>query len=192
MLAGLWALGFALVAGPAGAGPAGAGPAAVRIDGVVARVEGVPIFRSELAARVRTRLIERKAAGPPTPAELRQIEGDELAAMIDDLLVRLDAARLGFESTEGELAAMIAMVKQMYGLDATQLEAAVRDWGLSFADYEEQLRRQIVAQKWLNYYAGAIDMYLFADDGGVNAAYAAERRRRIEELRARAFIEVSA
>ncbi|MBL8972661.1 MAG: hypothetical protein JNK56_18875, partial [Myxococcales bacterium] len=61
MLAGLWALGFALVAGPAGAGPAGAGPAAVRIDGVVARVEGVPIFRSELAARVRTRLIEREA-----------------------------------------------------------------------------------------------------------------------------------
>lgn len=190
MLAGLWALGFALVAGPAGAGPAGAGPAAVRIDGVVARVEGVPIFRSELAARVRTRLSLRTAEGA-TEAELRQVEREVLAQMIDEALIGLDAARLGIAGSEAELAAAIAMVKQANGLDATQLEAAVRDSGMSFADYEEQLRRQIVAQKWLNYYAGAIDMYLFADDGGLNAAYEAERRRRIEELRARAFIEVS-
>lgn len=189
MLAGLWALGFALVAGP-GAGPAGAGPAALRIDGVVARVEGVPIFRSELVARVRPHLSLRKAEGA-TPAELRQVEREVLAQMIDEALIGLDAARLGIAGSEAELAAAIAMVKQANGLDATQLEAAVRDSGMSFADYEEQLRRQIVAQKWLSYYAGAIDMYLFADDGGLNAAYEAERRRRIEELRARAFIEVS-
>lgn len=181
-MAGGLALWLAALAGEASGR---AWPQPVRIDGVVALVDGVPIFRSELSARVRPLL-----APPKGEAEAQRLEREVLQQMIEETLVALDAARLGLRSSEAELAAAIAAVKQSSGIDAAQLEAQVRAAGLRFDEYEDLLLRQIVEHKWLAWRTAAIDPYLFPDEASRAEAYEAERRRLLAGLRERAFIEV--
>ncbi len=181
-----WALvGWLVLAAGEASGRAVPRPVPERIDGVVALVDGAPIFRSELTARVRP-LLDPETSEP----EALRREREVLEQMIEETLVALDAARLGLRSSEAELAAAIAAVKQMNGMDAAQLEAQVHAAGLTFAEYEAMLLRQIVEQKWLQWRTAAIDPYLFADEGSRALAYEAERRRLIAGLRERAFIEV--
>lgn len=165
-------------------------PPPERLDGIAALVDGVPIFRSVLAGRVAPVLALRRAEKPLSSREELQIEREMLEQMIDETLIAVDAGRIGIQATESELAAAIAMVKQMSGIDAAQLEAEVARSGLSFLEYEDLLRHQILEQKWLVYHTSGMDNYLFADAAGFNEAYAAERQRLLTGLRERSFIEV--
>jgi peptidyl-prolyl cis-trans isomerase SurA len=165
-------------------------PPPERLDGIAALVDGVPIFRSVLARRVAPVLALRRAEKPLGSLEEMKLGREVLEQMIDETLIAVDAGRIGIVATEAELAAAIAMVKQMSGIDAAQLEAEVARSGLSFLEYEDLLRQQILEQKWIIYHTSGMDTYLFADAAGFNEAYAAERQRLVSGLRERSFIEV--
>jgi hypothetical protein len=184
MLQGL-AVGLALLAGTTN-GRALPRPAPSLIDGIAALVDGVPIFRSELLARVRPYL----AQGGRTEAQEARLPAEVLEQMFDETLIEIDAARLGLGVTEAELAAAIVMLKQINGLDAARLEAAVQGSGMTLAEYEDQLRYQLLEQRWLMVRAADIDAFLFAEDASLTDAFGTARQRLVAELRERSFIEV--
>lgn len=157
------------------------------IDGIAAIVDDALIFRSEVSARARPQLAQNAAAGP---AEREALQRESLAVMIEEALIAADAARLHIVVTEAELAGALAMVRTMNGLDSAGLEAQIRQMGMSYDEYEAQLRSYILEQKWLISRTEAIDPYLFPDEASHTAAYAAQRRILVEALRSRAFIEV--
>ncbi|MBK7828114.1 SurA N-terminal domain-containing protein [Nannocystis sp.] len=157
------------------------------IDGIAAIVDDALIFRSEVIARARPQLTQHADAGP---AEREALEREVLAQMIEEALIAADAARLHIAVTEAELAGALAMVRDMNGIDSAGLEAQIRRAGMSYEEYEAQLRSYLLEQKWLISHTEAMDPYLFPDEASHTAAYAAQRRILVEALRSRAFIEV--
>jgi len=186
-----WLVVVLLASEPGGAGAsAQARPSAQRIDGLAAVVDGVPIFRSSLAQRARPYVAQERAKRALTAEEEGKLEREVLEQMIEETLIAVDAGRIGLTATEAELAGAIAMVKELNGFDGTRLEAEVQKSGLSFLEYEDFLRHQILEQKWLLFHTTGMDPYLFADEASHQAAYAAERRRLLAGLRERGFVEV--
>lgn len=177
----IWALTLALLL----AAPAFERPA--RIDGIAAIVDDALIFRSEVIARARPHLALNAAAGP---AEREALQREILVGMIEEALIAADAARLHIVVTEAELAGALAAVRAMNGIDGAGLDAQIRRSGMSYEEYEAQLRSYLLEQKWLSSRSEAIDPYLFADAASHAAAYAEQRRILVAALRMRAFIEV--
>lgn len=165
--------------------------APVPLDGVAAIVDDVILFRSEITARARH--FESKLSRDPVKrrAELVDMEKQLLARLIDETLVAKEAAKLHIEATDAEVAAGIESVAQANKLSRKQLEAEITKVGYTFAEYQEEIRHQLLEQKWLVLrVSGKIDRKKTPDAASFQAAMEKERELLLAELRARAFIEV--
>jgi hypothetical protein len=163
----------------------------IPLDGVAAIVDDLVIFRSDVNARVRR--FESKLPGDPSArrAERAKLEKALLARMIDEVLFLTDARRLRIEATDAEVSAGIESVAKGNGLDRKQLEAEVMKTGYSVPEYQEEIRKQIIEQRWLLQRTSTKLLRKRTGDGAeLQAALEKEREVLLEALRSRAFIEV--
>lgn len=165
--------------------------APVPLDGVAAVVDDVFLFRSDVNARVRH--FEEKLSKDPVKrrTELAELEKTLLARMIDEVLVMKDAAKLQIEATDAEVSAGIASVAQNNKMDRKQLEIEVMKSGYSIPEYQEEIRKQIVEQRWLLQRASQkIDRRKMPDSAAFQAALEKHHELLLVDLRSSAYIEV--
>lgn len=163
----------------------------VPLDAIVAIVDDVIIFRSDIATRVRH--FESKLSSDPRTrrTELAELTKVILTHLVDEVLIAKDAARLHIEATEAEVAAGIATVATANKMDRKQLEAEVASAGYSPADYQDEIRRQILEQKWLVLRAaGRIDRKKARDPASFQSAFEKQRELIVAELRTHAYVEI--
>lgn len=128
-----------------GPGP-DSGTAGDRLDGIVAVVEDDVITRTELAqelAAVRQRITARGAGAPSEEVLRRQV----LETMISERLQVRAAERRGISVDEPSLDAAVESIARQNQLTLAQLREAVRQEGLDFAEFRDDVRRQVVAQR---------------------------------------------
>lgn len=165
--------------------------APVPLDGIAAIVDDVTIFRSEVTARARH--FEEKLSKDPIKRriELVDLHKQVTGRLIDEVLVAKDAAKLHLETTDAEVTAAITSVAQSNKMDRKHLEAEVLKAGFSLAEYQEEIRRQILEQKWLMTRAASkVERSKTPDPAVFQAAIEKQRELLLVELRSRSFIEV--
>ncbi|MDB4945156.1 MAG: molecular chaperone SurA [Labilithrix sp.] len=172
------------------AAPAGAAKP-VLLDGVVAVVEDVTFFRSDVAQRLRH--IESKLSKDATErrAQQKELSRQIVRKLIEEVLISKDCARMRLEVGDAEVAQGIATVARTNKLDPKQLEAEVVSAGYSPEEYREEIRHEILEQKWLLVRsAGKVDRAKLTDPAALDAAFEKQRELLLNELRAHAYIEV--
>lgn len=165
--------------------------APVPLDGVAAIVDDVTIFRSDIVSRLRH--FEGKLSRDPRErrVQLAELSKEILTRIINETLVMKDAARLDIEVTDAEVSAGIATVAAQDNMDRKKLEKEVAKAGYTTLEYQEEIRRQILEQKWLVQRAvGKIDRKKAGDTAGFLAAFEKQKELMLSELRGRAYIEV--
>ena len=171
--------------------PARAPRAPVPLDGIAAIVDDVLIFRSDVTARARP--FEAKLAADPLKrrAELVELSHQLLSRMIDEALVAKDAQSLHLDVSDAEISTAITTVAQQNNIDRKTLDAELVKQGFTQLAYREELRRQILEQKWLMARAaGKIDRKKAPDAASFQAAVEKQREVLLVDLRSHAYIEV--
>ncbi len=142
------ALGVAAAALGAGA------PAGARIiERVVAVVNEDIILKSELDARVRPLLARLRQIPDPERRrrELARLRRQALDTMVDDLLIRQQAARLKVKVREKDLELAIKDVTRRNNLTRAQLVEALAREGMTLGEYKRRLLRpQLLRQRVIN------------------------------------------
>ena len=165
--------------------------APVPLDGIAAIVDDQIVFRSELDAQARR--FEAKLSHDPVQrrVELAAMQKELLARAVDAILIDRDCKRLHLEATDAEVSAGIDTVAQANNFTRKHLEAEVAKAGYSPLDYQEEIRRQILEQKWLIARAtGKIDRKKAPDAASFQALLEKQRELLLVDLRSRAYIEL--
>lgn len=124
--------------------------AAQLLEGIVVRVGDRIITRTQYERRLRDAMNEIEQTVPAAEvaaakAAMRQRLTDEL---INDLLLRDRADRLGITISDAEMKDAVTRLKQQYGISSDeQFEASLRDSGLTRADMEARLRESLITTK---------------------------------------------
>ena len=136
------------------------------VDRVVAFVDGQPILKSDVDRRV-------------SPAAGRDAV---LQALIDEQLIADDAATLRVRVEDAEVDQVVSRMAAEDHVNPEQLAEALRQEGLTLAEYRRQVRQQILEVKWIR----------ARNDGAlpVPEAFARVRAAAVESLRRNAVIEV--
>jgi parvulin-like peptidyl-prolyl isomerase len=163
----------------------------VPLDGVLAIVEDVTVFRSDVATRIRR--LEMTLSKDPRERrkELADLEKVMVGRIIDETLIQKDAAKLHLEVSDAEVSTAIDTVAAANKMDRKKLEAEVAKAGYSQREYQDEIRRQILEQKWLVVRAVRnIDRKKVADPAAFEAAIEKQRKLLLAELREHAYVEI--
>lgn len=133
--------------GAAGAVPAEAQPESGEAE-LVARVNGVPIPRSDFEQRLQQfEQVQLAAVADQSgeEANLRRLQLQEqvLEGLVDEIIIAQAAERMGISVSEAELEAYIAEMRQ--GQNDTEFNAWLEMNGFSRDDFRETLEAQLVA-----------------------------------------------
>ncbi len=126
-----------------GPGPEAAGSA---LDAIVAVVDDDVITRRELdaaTARIEAQLRQRKAPIPPRPVLEKQV----LDQLILSQLQFRAAERNGITVDDATLNAAIETLAQRNNMNLTQLRQTVEKEGVSFAQFRDDVRREIMGAR---------------------------------------------
>ena len=165
--------------------------APVPLDGIAAIVDDEIVFRSEIEAEARRS--EPKLSHDPVQrrVELAALHKELLAHAIDNILIARDCKRLHLEATDAEVSAGIDSVAKANNLTRKRLEIEIANAGFTTLEYQEEIRRQILEQRWLMTRAsGKIDRKKTPDAESFQAALQKQREALLVDLRSRAYIEV--
>lgn len=161
------------------------------IDGIAAIVDDVTIYRSDVAARIKR--LESTLSRDPSERrkQLSELARGMVGRLVDETLITKDAAALKLEVESSEVVDAIDTVAATNKIDRKQLAADVALAGYSPAEYKEEIRRQLLEQKWLVWRAmNKIDRRRFSDPAALKEAVERQRRLLLSELRSRAYIEI--
>ncbi|MBF0229461.1 MAG: SurA N-terminal domain-containing protein [Desulfamplus sp.] len=123
------------------------------IDRIVAIVNNDVITLIDLNSALQPYLqkIESSGYGDEKKKEiLSQLTGDMLNRMIERKLTDQEAKRVKITVSDKEVDSAIERVKQSQLMSQEELEKALKDDGLSFADYREKIREEILRPKLIN------------------------------------------
>lgn len=129
---------------------AGTASAAELLEGIVVRVGDRIITRTQYERRLRDTLNEIEQNAPAESraslkAEARARLVDEL---INELLIRDRADRLGITVTDDEVKEAVNRLKQQYGITTDeQFESSLKSSGLTRTEMESRLRETLITQK---------------------------------------------
>ncbi len=126
-----------------GPGPEGAGST---LDVIVAVVNDDVITRRELdaaTARIEAQLRQRKVPAPPRPVLEQQV----LERLILSQLQLRAAERNGITVDDATLNAAIENVAQRNNMNLTQMRQTVEKDGISFAQFRDEVRRELLAAR---------------------------------------------
>lgn len=124
--------------------------AAELLEGIVVRVGDRIITRTQYERRLRDQYAEIERTAPPDRrAALREQSRSSLTnELINELLIKDRADRLGLTVTEAELKEAIGRLKQQYGITTdAQFEESLRTSGLTRAEMETRLRDTLITNK---------------------------------------------
>jgi len=187
----LAALALASTASLAQAEEKSAERAPVPLDGIVAIVEDVVLFRSDVAERVRHFEPQLPKDPQKRRAELGELSRVMVKRLIEEVLIAKDAQRLQIEVSDAEVASGIATVAAQNKVTRAELDAEVTKAGFTPASYAEEVRRQVLEQKWLVLRAvDKIDRKKTGDPASFQAVIEKQRELLLADLRRRAYIEI--
>jgi len=116
---------------------------AEKIDGIAAVVNDNAITLSELQeAQEASKGFSDQGK---TPSRKETLEH-----MIENLLMKEEATKLGVEVSETEVDEAVAEVRARNGLDEEQFRVFILSRGMEFEDYREEIRREIEKAKLAN------------------------------------------
>ncbi len=120
------------------------------VEEIIARINGAIITRSELQRSRESTIQEVKekvGEGPDAQAEIAKREKDLLRDLIDQQLLIQKAQDLGITGDTEVIKRLDEMRKSM-NLDSMEaLEKAAQAQGISYEDYKQNLRNQIITQQ---------------------------------------------
>jgi peptidyl-prolyl cis-trans isomerase SurA len=120
------------------------------IEGIAIRVGDRIVTRTQYERRLRETLNEIQQTAPPDQVatlrdQARKTITDE---MINELLIKDRADRLGITVSEAEIKEAVGRLKQQYNISSDeQFESSLRSSGLTRADMEARLRDTLVTNK---------------------------------------------
>ena len=117
--------------------------------GVVSRIAAVVndeiITTHQLDLALQQELSQRQ--GNPTPAQLGALRKELLSRLIEESLMQQRVTQLGLTVEEEELEMALEDVQTQNQLDRDELQEAILAQGMSFDEYRENLRSQIMRYK---------------------------------------------
>ncbi len=117
--------------------------------GVVSRIAAVVndeiITTHQLDLALKKELDQRQAS--PTPAQLGALRKELLSRLIEESLMNQRISQLGLNVAEEELEMALEDVQAQNQLSREELQEAILAQGLSFDEYRENLRSQILRYK---------------------------------------------
>jgi parvulin-like peptidyl-prolyl isomerase len=168
---------------------------AVLIDKIVAVVGEVSILRSDVLAAARP--FYAKIGKPEEHMkEVEQLHQDILGRMIEDVLVAREARRLNLDVRPGDIEQAKEWIAKQNKLTKEQLEAEVKKQGVGKDEYEAELHRQLLAEKWValkvrpRVKMAPPTSEKPEDQAPFLKALEDERRKAVAELRQTAYVEV--
>ncbi len=120
--------------------------AAQMVDRIVAVVNGEIITFQDLQRQIR--LITGQT---PDPATAEKLAPQVLDGMIDDIVLRQEAARLQIEVSDSEVENEIRQFKARRRLSDEDFERSLRLQGMTIEQFKERSREDIVKHKMLGY-----------------------------------------
>lgn len=144
-------------------------------EGVVAEVDGEPIFEAEL---------QRLVQAAPPEAEPDVVRSEALLQLVEHRLLEASADTLGILVSDAEIDQAVRSVAQTNGLTEEQLRDQVAEAGFGWEQYRQEITTQIVEMKVLQVH-GVLDP---ARAGGESVEV--RRERLLGCMRARAEIQV--
>ncbi|MBK5930285.1 peptidylprolyl isomerase [Halochromatium salexigens] len=116
------------------------------LDAIVAVVNDDVIVQSELDTQIDLLIPELQARGAPIP-DPDTLEEQVLEQLILERLQMQRAQTIGIEVDEATLSEALTSIAARNGLDLMQLRAALEANGVSFDDFREDTRRQIITSR---------------------------------------------
>ena len=135
------------------------------------------ITQADLEKRINLLELEYRSAGQQPPTR-RDVAARLLEDMIVDSLLLELARRNGFAVDSGQVDFALSVIAQQNGLNVNQLRTVIEQNGVSFSDYREDLRRQLILRQLINSRIGRtisvsdqeVDEYLAQNPVAANVA----------------------
>lgn len=134
---------------------------------IIATVNGEPLFRSDLEARVEAMLAAYQAGGAEEDGEgelVRAIQTEVLDTMIGEALLRQGAELDGVDISEDELAAGYEQVLEEFENDKDRLLSALEDLGTTENDLLASIASRLKVQRYVETRAPLEDMEVTDED----------------------------
>ncbi|MFW6258242.1 MAG: SurA N-terminal domain-containing protein, partial [Halochromatium sp.] len=116
------------------------------LDAIVAVVNDDVIVKSELDKQIDLLIPELQARGAPIP-DPDSLEEQVLEQLILERLQMQRAQTIGIEVDEATLNEALGSIAARNGMDLMQLREALAANGVSFEDFREDTRRQIITSR---------------------------------------------
>lgn len=142
------------------------------VDRIVAIVNDDIITLTELNMALRPYVEKINSAGYTGDQKekiLFKLRTDMLSRMVDRKLTDQEVKKLNMTVTGKEIDAAIERLKQAQRMTQEDLEKALEQDGMTFADYREKMRHEILRPKLINY---SVKSKVVVTDGDIKAYYA--------------------
>lgn len=129
---------------------AGTASAAQIVEAVVVRVGDRIVTATQYDKRLREAMNEIQQTVPPAERaeRIKTLRANMTDDLINDLLIRDRADRLGLTVSENELKDAVGRLKQQYGITTDeQFDTSLKQSGLTRAEMEAKLRETLVTNK---------------------------------------------
>ena len=125
------------------------------VEEIIARVNSSIISRSDLKRSEEQLAIEQSKVDPSIPAENQPQEKDLLRDLIDTQLLSQKADELGISADTDVVKRLDDLRKQMHADSMEALEKAAQAQGVSFEEFKQNLKNNILTQKVIQQEVGA-------------------------------------
>jgi len=122
------------------------------VDKIVAQVNGEMITLFELNERVRGYVtqVEKKAYNPSDPS-FKEMQDRILRTMIEDILLKQEAARLKVSVSDTEVESRIREIREKSGLNEERFVQQLRLEGLTRKQFSDSLKKDILKKQLLGF-----------------------------------------
>jgi peptidyl-prolyl cis-trans isomerase SurA len=124
------------------------------VDGIAAQVGDQVVLISEVMTMVASAEAQMRAQGAPD-IEIAKLRADGLERMIEWRLIENVVRQAELFATDEEIDKTIEAIASENGISMDQVEASVTAHGLDYADYRDQIKREIERRKVVNAMVGS-------------------------------------
>ena len=125
------------------------------VEDIIARINNSIISRSDLQRSEDQLKAEQSKTDPSVPPDNQPQEKDLLRDLIDAQLLTQKADELGISADTDVIKRLDDLRKQMHADSMEDLEKAAQAQGVSFEDFKQNLKNQILTQKVVQQEVGA-------------------------------------
>jgi len=122
------------------------------VDKIVAQVNGEIVTLFELNEKVQAYVaqVEKRAYNPADPA-LKELKERILKTMIEDIMLKQEAARMKVQISDSEVESRIREIREKGGLSEAQFVQQLRLEGMTRKQFVEAIKKDILKKQLLGY-----------------------------------------